>query len=71
MLFPPQKDKDGKWHYVGKTRSFDEKNMTQLLQKRFQTDKPPVNERSKNGMFRFPTSYASEKTRRMRTPIIA
>jgi len=43
-LILAQKDKDGKWRYVGKASGFTEEQMKQLLQKmrRLKTDKPPV-----------------------------
>jgi len=43
-LILAQKDRDGKWRYVGKASGFTEEQMKQLLQKiqKLQTDKPPV-----------------------------
>ena len=43
-LILAQRDRDGKWRYVGKASGFTEEQMKQLLQKmrRLKTDKPPV-----------------------------
>jgi len=39
-----QKDRDGKWRYIGKASGFDEETMKRLLQRmrRLKTDRQPV-----------------------------
>ena len=48
-LILAQRDKDGKWRYVGKASGFTEEQMKRLLQKmrRLKTDKPPVKDAEK------------------------
>jgi len=48
-LILAQRDRDGKWRYVGKTSGFDEETMKRLLQemRRLKTDRPPVKDADK------------------------
>jgi len=48
-LILAQRDKNGKWRYVGKASGFTEEQMKRLLQKmrRLKTDKPPVKDAEK------------------------
>ena len=48
-LILAQRDRNGRWRYVGKASGFDEKTMKQLLQemRRLRTEKPPVKDAEK------------------------